>query len=101
MVLDLSWFMASSSYRRRASTLCRELRLSAFVQSSAAPSLVVVALGEPGVPVICWAFAGMIPSSAKAVYAHPKGLVHRHLLRTRWFIDFITILGSSPYAFAP
>jgi len=28
-----TWFMVSASYRRRASTLCRELRLSAFVQS--------------------------------------------------------------------
>ena len=31
MVLDLSWFMVSASYRRRASTLCRELRLSALL----------------------------------------------------------------------
>ena len=36
MVLDLSWFMVSTSYRRRASTLCRELRLSVFVQSMSA-----------------------------------------------------------------
>jgi hypothetical protein len=36
VVLDLSWFMVSASYRRRASTLCRELRLSAFVQSMSA-----------------------------------------------------------------
>ena len=31
------------------------------------PSMVVVALGAPGVPVICWAAAGMMPTRAKAV----------------------------------
>ena len=40
--------------------------------------MVVVALGEPGVPVICWAVAGMIPSRAKPVDVRSK--------RRDWFI---------------
>jgi hypothetical protein len=36
MVLDLSGVMISAFYRRCASALCRELRLSAFVQSMSA-----------------------------------------------------------------
>ena len=40
--------------------------------------MVVVALGEPGVPVICWAVAGMIPPRTKAVDVRSS--------RRDWFI---------------
>src|SRR5271154_6725208 len=39
---------------------------------SCLPSIVVVALGEPGVPVICWAEAGEMASASNAASAKPK-----------------------------
>src|SRR5258705_2462206 len=42
------------------------------------PSIVVVAPGEPGVPVVCWANAGVRASSGAAMSRHEKLVANSH-----------------------
>src|SRR5690242_17190896 len=62
---------------------------------SCLPSSVIVALGEPGVPVICWAAAD--PARAGKVTSKVARAVANNHFRFCWHLFCSSIMGYSPY----